>query len=766
MKRVVVVLGLILLVVFVLTWLMDGLLNTNGKRSPQIPAQLDTPTLAEPFIEGSAQETVQGEALEESAEDDVDVFGVVWNEEGEPVAGASVVASQGERGVAEKKTPSVTLEDGTYALKGLRLNNPLPYKIVASADGYALTASMPFYFDKAPKEVEIILSRGSSIRGRVTTNEGEAIEGATLKLSDTAGVAYLSQIAETSAGGEYAFANVSPAEYNIHAQANYYSDEEKFLRVSPNDSEYEVDFDLDYYGGVFVKGKVIDKETGQPIRGAHVSCLQMLEEITGKNVEYSTYTPADGRFRLGGFYDGVPIEELWISKDGYDTKEIRPASFEIDYVIELKPLLQEDYELGWISGRVLDRASREPVNTFQVALLGGRGSIGPLSKESCIATKTFHSVDGSFLFSNLKESSYYLQISASGYATEVYKVSINQRDMTPEVEVTLGPGATVTGAVYDLYTRNPIPGVRISTGHMKNAGTLGRTTPAYGVLTDEQGFYRLTAVPVGSQYVLASHPDYALGISKEINTQAGEELSGVDLFLGQGGSVEGRIIDPFRKQKGVEIGFQPVDSSEFMSRIPIGRTGITLFPSSRRTLTDDNGYYRIDGLPEGYSLVWASIKTGNWLSSWYVSVAETVKIREGETTVFDIDICKGGTIEGAFFYDKSKMAGASQFTEFNVYLRDKNAPPIAEDESGLAIMKGLIAAATSNRSVRKMESPEPFSFKGVCPGEYTLTASIYEKQLEEGRSGRLRLSGAKTIYQESIPVVVREGETTEVRIDW
>jgi hypothetical protein len=338
--------------------------------------------------------------------------------------------------------------------------------------------------------------------------------------------------------------------------------------------------------------------------------------------------------------------------------------------------------------------------------------------------------------------------------------------MAPEVEVTLASGATVTGTVYDLYTRKPIPGVRVAAGHMKNAGLLGRATPAYGALTDEQGFYRLTAVPVGSQYVLASHPGHTLGISEEINPQAGKEHSGVDLFLGQGGSVEGRIIDPFRKQKGVRIGFQSIDSNKIVKRIPMGWHDLTVFPDYRNTHTDDDGHYRIDGLPEGYSYVRASITTGGWLSSWKVPVYEAIEIQEGKTTVFDINICKGGTIKGAFFYDKSKMADFGQSVEFNVYLRDKDAPPIAEDESGMAIMEMTIDAATSNRGVSELENPESFSFKGVCPGEYTLTAFIYEKQVKEGTDGRSRLLGAKTIYQKSIPLVVRDGETTEVRIDW
>jgi transmembrane sensor len=81
------------------------------------------------------QQPVQSLAVEQDSPV-VRIFGIIRDEGGEPVAGAELQAMEAGSGARISGASTTTRSDGSYDLGGMLLNNPVPYKIVASAPGY------------------------------------------------------------------------------------------------------------------------------------------------------------------------------------------------------------------------------------------------------------------------------------------------------------------------------------------------------------------------------------------------------------------------------------------------------------------------------------------------------------------------------------------------------------------------------------------------------------------------------------------------------
>ena len=106
-----------------------------------------------------------------------------------------------------------------------------------------------------------------------------------------------------------------------------------------------------------VSGRVVDAETGQPVRGAQVVLAE------GRNELVSTYSGADGRFRI----EEAPVGEwrLSIAKPSYaylfDRLVVPSAQPVSDLELEI-------HRYGVIAGRALDRRNR-PVAGARVVVL-------------------------------------------------------------------------------------------------------------------------------------------------------------------------------------------------------------------------------------------------------------------------------------------------------------------------------------------------------------------------------------------------------------
>jgi protocatechuate 3,4-dioxygenase beta subunit len=210
--------------------------------------------------------------------------------------------------------------------------------------------------------------------------------------------------------------------------------------------------------------------------------------------------------------------------------------------------------------------------------------------------------------------------------------------------------ATVSGRV--ILNGKPLSGVRLEFLPERRPGQAGRVEPLYA-LADEQGGYHITGIPEGSYRVKILPDEFLIVVGtpyparqRLINIAEGEKVEQFDLVLKRGGAITGRVSDASgRSIGGQEIKLVRISDNE--------KRQLSSYKSTRVTMTDEQGVYRIFRLPEGRYLVSAGMtppmETGTQASRdvYYPhtyhpgvsdpSIARVLEVSEGAETA-DVDI--------------------------------------------------------------------------------------------------------------------------------
>lgn len=219
--------------------------------------------------------------------------------------------------------------------------------------------------------------------------------------------------------------------------------------------------------------------------------------------------------------------------------------------------------------------------------------------------------DGAFEIDGLAANTYAVIARGEGYrAGTVSKVEVDE-EAPSRVEVTLEPGFTIDGIVYDPNGR-PIEGAEVSAGKgMVSFATEGGASyslswrigddgtdlalPARNVAkTDARGRFRLEGLSPGNHRLAAKHSGWAQ--SETVQVAAGSR--GVELSLRIGSTLTGRVFDPAGEplagasvwaEGGSESGVSRVttdsDGAFVLNRVAPGRYRLTAehpdYPSAR-----------------------------------------------------------------------------------------------------------------------------------------------------------------------------------------
>jgi hypothetical protein len=499
---------------------------------------------------------------------------------------------------------------------------------------------------------------------------------------------------ETDADGAYAFKHVTSGEYWLFVSAEQYINQDRNITIASNKNRWTQDFVLEYAGEGRISGVVLD-ENDQPLEGVKVKGSQdYVGALLTGYLSHTCNSTADGSFLLEGFIprgsDGskVPIE-LKATKEGYKMGETTVFSGDQKALIRL----QKDL-MGSISGRVVEAVkgdSSTPITEFQVEVF---------LWDTPFASRHFQSSTGEFLFPDIAEATYDLLISAPNRAPHFQEaVIVKSGEETSLGLIRLARGATITGKVRERGKLEPLAGAMVYINAGEATMHLQILT---GTSTDETGFYRLEGVPPGSNYVLATHPDYATAASPEIEVDEGKEYSNIDFILGNGGSIEGNVTDD-----GIPLAGQTISIMPFSYPDSLGRNKI--IGPMISTQTDENGYYHKDGLMPGLHFCHAYIPGRRAdVTGEANSIYDKVEVVEGETTRFDINLCAGsGSVKGKVTSEAPIPPGATG-VQIQLY-RNKAA--------------GANTTITAAR-VTSTSLGSSFSFDDVCPGEYTIGASL------------------------------------------
>lgn len=264
-----------------------------------------------------------------------------------------------------------------------------------------------------------------------------------------------------------------------------------------------------------------------------------------------------------------------------------------------------------ISGTVLDEAAvyRTPLFHARVELAGKRG--GP------IAVRT--DLDGRFEFPDLPPGKYRVTVTSDGFLRKTANIAIAAGQTRSDLVFAMQTAPTIIGRVRDQFNL-PISNVRVEAMRAIYGPRGDRSVVAVeSALTDDRGEFHLYWLDPGDYYIRASSPasstskrDDPSGVTlvptyypgfrepqfaKKISLRVGLRLDAFDFVLQKQTNparISGRIFN--------EATGNGVATQIYLS--PAGETANSQQYSGRSTVTHmppghDDGYYEVDGMPEG-----------------------------------------------------------------------------------------------------------------------------------------------------------------------
>lgn len=288
------------------------------------------------------------------------VQGIVVDKAGYPVDGAKII----NRGATIPRDTRETTTDaeGRYRLDDV-FDSLGDHRLFISAKGFApqILQFEPGEREK-PTQLDVTLEPGHRVRGRVVSEEGEALAGVEIYYgfspqfsdSDHGGTA------RTDSEGRFELDSL-PAAPPIRFRKGGYSEirEETF----PLDGEEEVVITMRSPG--VLRGRVADAQTGRPVKSFTVRVTFSPDRqpgdpsggLSGARVfGGETFSTEDGTFRMDDFIHGMPLQ-VTVKADGYDPAVVRrvvavPEENAEEVKFRLTPV--DRSELLTIAGRLVN----------------------------------------------------------------------------------------------------------------------------------------------------------------------------------------------------------------------------------------------------------------------------------------------------------------------------------------------------------------------------------------------------------------------------
>jgi hypothetical protein len=504
--------------------------------------------------------------------------GAVVDEEGEPVAGAAIIAvatpDQDDGGV-EARQRATAGDDGGWSLSGLPAG---PAEVAVEAEGYArravrveLPAARPLRVELHPGiDLELKVVDGSGV-----AREGVDVRGDTVRVTtDGSGVAVLpgrehGEVLELELAG----GGIVPTTRSIEVV------ESQVLVV--------VDAGATIVWPVF--GAAADTAGAVWVRR---------RDRTGREVSSTRgeWSPEAGEAVGSGLPDGTYVLDLRLE----DLAPVRSDPVEI-LAPETRYLAPVTADAGaGIEGRVVDFRSGEPVPGAVVAAEEGRrGSFrgGPSgSREPARSART--DADGLFTLLGLEEDAEYtLRTTAPGYVATVTDAVVASLDRTRIDDIEMGPGGSVVGIV-ERRDGSSVAGARVE---VREPG-LYAYHPEAEASSGPGGRFEIDGVPPGRWVAVVTDNGDDRSAPRDVDVDHGEEVE-VRLVVG-GTRVEGivRIGDePASGGRVILAAPAPTASGPVVMVTPPGG-GRRMFGLGRQpveTAVDPGGRFAFDEVTPG-----------------------------------------------------------------------------------------------------------------------------------------------------------------------
>lgn len=348
---------------------------------------------------------------------------------------------------------------------------------------------------------------------------------------------------------------------------------------------------------------------------------------------------------------------------------------------------------GTFRGRVIDAVTRQPVREFEVRL----SRVPALDETETPLTRTFRSSSGRFEWSDLQPSRWSATLSAHGYQQfNVAEFALVPGKKAPELVMPLLRGFIVRGRVFDV---NSSAGIAGATVRSVDASAWRDDGTGPHAQSKDDGTFELAGVPGGDITLVADAKDYA---SREVSMFVNSETQPVDIGLGTGGAISGRIVTS--------------------AGAPIKGMVLLTGPSSFPYQTTEEGLFAFGQLPAG--IYFLSVATPVGSAKERIELAQDERRSEVTLTVLEGRTVRG-TIRGLRpeqLKDAAVMVRSST-GRFNSRPDDQGAYTVKGLPSGRAL---LTASAGGRRLLRPIEVPadKDLVFDIVFPAGSRLTGRV------------------------------------------
>ena len=438
--------------------------------------------------------------------------------------------------------------------------------------------------------------------------------------------------AKTDSLGNYELGRLFPGVYVLVAKARgylveYYDGVSKFSEATPvqvaeDDTLEGYNFALNPGGKIL--GTVTSEEDGQPLAGAHVMAVLVVQP----RVKLHAITGEDGTYEI----DGVPTGTYKAAavKVGYALEWYQDAATEQEAALIRVEAPDEvtgiDFTLAMrsaIEGTITDVISGEPLR--HALVFANRLSAVPERHPELFFARTDSL--GHYVLP-VPPGTYALGAVHRGYRPVFYQQKLDPRQADPVtvvenqhttgIDIALVPFGTISGTVVDDSTGQPIAGAKVSAarlGHPKHHDWRHLfpgwpvdprripdfpkdvidhlTRSAFHTRTAEDGTYTFPGLPAGKYLVRAAAKGYVaeyydnttnIREATPVVVKDSTETGGIDFALGHGASISGMVFS--------EADSTPIEGAV----VVLHRKG---YGELRKVRTAEDGTFAFSGLKPG-----------------------------------------------------------------------------------------------------------------------------------------------------------------------
>ncbi len=548
-----------------------------------------------------------------------EIAGKVMDAKGNPLSGVAVAASESSFGAGasmvrrmvfsnqrEEEDLVQTKGDGTFSIRAKEGTYDLSFK----REGFAQKTLRAQPINASSKAVEVTLDPGAEVSGRVT-RAGQGVEGVRILLiGDTPNTA------ETGPDGSFRISDLTPGQVMLSAmKPDEFIQQQRSINVPANDVEIEIP------PGGRIAGRVVDKETKQPITSfdAGVSASRGGGGMVVMGPPMSRhFTSDDGTFVL----ENVPTGSTNVvaSAPGYTSGRASNVNVEEGKTAaDVEVLMDHGVK---VTGRVTgpDGAALAGVSVRFEMNTGRMMRGGAMNMTNAVTD-----ANGEYTMEAVEPGEKTFSFNRSGFLAEQKTVELSGK--SARVDAQLSSGMRVNGIVV-TDGGVPVPDANVTASSASDSAFGGGRSTR----TDSNGAFQLEGLAAGRYSFRAMKTGAGTGMLRDFDVSAGAPIR---IVMATGGTITGHITG---------LSADEMQQATVQASSPGGNASGPV---------DASGNFRIEGAPSGTVRVSAYI--GGGMMGGRTSQVKSLQLEAGGSAQVDIEFARS-TVRGRISRDGKAAA--------------------------------------------------------------------------------------------------------------